>query len=110
MQEIGFGIWKSINEKIFFTKKIVAVDSHGNFKLKSGYKNKIDWSYSKHKLTFTLKGLTVQDQGTYGLNVELGLNQKPLEHYVSVKIGVSYVGQDENTAVRNGKMKLIISF
>lgn len=101
VQEISFGIWKSINGKIFFTKKIVAVNSHGKFTWRSGYDNKIDWSHSKHKLTFTLKDMTTQEQGTYGLNVELGLNQKPLEHYVSVKIGVSYVGQDENTAVRN---------
>lgn len=105
VQEISFGTWESIEDNIFLIKKIVAVDRNGKFKVRSGYESKMDWSSSKYKLTFTLKGFTVEDQATYGINVEFGLTQKSLKDTVSVTTRASYTGQDKNTTVRNGKQK-----
>lgn len=85
--------------------KIAAVDCNGTFKVRSKYDGKMDWSWSKYKLTFTLKGFTVQDQATYGINIEFGLTQKSLEDTVSVTIGASYIGQDGNSTMQNSKQK-----
>lgn len=106
VQEITFGTWKYINNELFLDKKIVTVDSNGAFKNRSGYDgSKMDWSWSVSKLTFTLKDF--KDQEIYGINIELGLSQTALKDFVNVKVAglVKYVGQGENTTVRNGKMK-----
>lgn len=103
VQEISFGIWEPINGKNFFVKKIVVVESNGVFKARNEYNSTIDWNWSANKLTFTLKGFKIQDQATYGVNVELGLTQKYLQHTVKVYTGASYTGQDNNSTVRNGK-------
>ncbi|XP_020609669.1 uncharacterized protein LOC110048220 isoform X3 [Orbicella faveolata] len=99
--EISFGIWKSINDRILL-KKIVAVDKSGKFQVRSGYESKIDWSYSVNKLTFKLKSFAVQDEATYGINVELiGLDQKSLTDTVSVETAAQYNRQTGNLTVRN---------
>ena len=105
MQEISFGKWKTIDGKIFFVKKIVAVDSNGVFKARDEYNSTMDWSWSANKLTFILKSFTVQDQAMYGINVERGLTQKSLQDTVRVIIGASYTGQNDNSTVRNGKKR-----
>lgn len=55
VHEIIFGQWKSTYGKILFFEKIVAVDNGGNFTVRDGNKDKIDWNFSKYQLTFTKK-------------------------------------------------------
>ena len=72
--------------KNLFFEKIVAVDNGGNFTVRDGNKDKIDWNFSKYQLTFTIKNMALKDQAKYGVHVELGLDQSPLEHFVNVKL------------------------
>ena len=104
--EISFGIWKSRFGDNILLKKIVAVDNSGKFKVRSGYENKTDWSHSVNKLTFKLKSFAIQDEATYGINVEfIGSDQKSLTDTVNVDTAAQYTGQTGNsTAVRNGKI------
>ena len=104
--EISFGIWKSRFGDNILLKKIVAVDNSGKFKVRSGYENKTDWSHSVNKLTFKLKSFAIQDEATYGINVEfIGSDQKSLTGTVNVDTAAQYTGQTGNsTAVRNGKI------
>ena len=77
VHEIIFGQWKSTCGKILFFEKIVAVDNGGNFTVRDGNKDKIDWNFSKYQLTFTIKNMALKDQAKYGVHVELGLDQSP---------------------------------
>ena len=64
----------------------------------------MDWSHSKYKLTFILKNIAIQDQGMYGVNVDLGLSRLPLKDSVIVIIpGLSYVVQNGSSIGRKGK-------
>ena len=102
--EISFGIYKSIHGETFLSEKLVVVDSSGKFSVQAGFDRKMDWSHSKYKLTFILKNIAIQDQGMYGVNVELGLSQLPLKDSVIVIIpGLSYVVQNGSSIVRKGK-------
>ena len=102
--EISFGIYKSIHGETFLSEKLVVVDSSGKFSVQAGFDRKMDWSHSKYKLTFILKNIAIQDQAMYGVNVELGLSQLPLEDSVIVIIpGLSYVVQNGSSIVRKGK-------
>ena len=106
--EISFVNKKSTGGRMILSKKIVTVDETGKFEVRSGYERKMDWSHSVNKLTFKIKSFAVEDQATYGINVEFGrLDKNPLTDSARVSIGVSYSGQDENfiTSTRNGKMK-----
>ena len=81
------------------------MDNSGQFKVRSGYENKTDWSYSVNKLTFELKKFAIQDEATYGINVELiGSDQKSLTDTVNVDTAAQYTGQTGNLTVRNGKI------
>ena len=112
MLEISFGIWKSRFGDNILLKKIVAVDNSGKFKVRSGYENKTDWSYSVNKLTFELKSFVIQDEATYGINVEfIGSDQKSLTDTVNVDTAAQYAGRTGNsTAVRNGKITFYFIF
>ena len=102
--EISFGTYKSIHGETFLSEKLVVVDSSGKFSVQAGFDRKMDWSHSKYKLTFILKNIAIQDQGMYGVNVELGLSQLPLKDSVIVIIpGLSYVVQNGSSIVRKGK-------
>ena len=104
VSEISFGIYKSIHSETFLSEKLVVVNSGGNFSAQDGFDRKMDWSHSKYKLTFILKNIAIQDQGMYGVNVELGLSQLPLKDSVIVIIpGLSYVVQNGSSIVRKGK-------
>ena len=103
--EISFGIWKSRFGDNILLKKIVAVDNSGQFKVRSGYENKTDWSYSVNKLTFELKSFGVQDEATYGINVEfIGSDQRSLTDTVKVDTAAQHNRQTGNLTVRNGKI------
>ena len=106
MLEISFGIWKSRFGGNILLKKIVTVDNSGKFKVRSGYENKTDWSHSVHKLTFKLKSFAIQDEATYGINVEfIGLDQKSLTDTVDVNTAAQYNRQTgTDLTVRNGKI------
>ena len=106
MSEISFGIWESRFGVNMLLKKLVVVDNSGKFKVRSGYENKTDWSYSVNKLTFVLKEFAIQDEATYGINVEfIGSDQKSLADTAHVDTAVQYNRQNDNlTAVRNGKI------
>ena len=100
--EISFGIFDDRT----LLKKIVIVDKSGNFEVRNGYERKMDWSHSINKLTFKLTSFSLEDQATYGINVEFDrLDQSPLTDSTRVSIGASYSGQDENLNMRNGKTK-----
>ena len=102
--EISFGIYKSIHGETFLSEKLVVVDSSGKFSVQAGFDRKMDWSHSKYKLTFILKNIAIQDQGMYGVNVDLGLSRLPLKDSVIVIIpGLSYVVQNGSSIVRKGK-------
>lgn len=104
--EISFGIWESRFGDDILLKKLVVVDSSGTFKVRSGYENKTDWSNSVNKLTFVLKEFAIQDEASYGINVEfIGSDQKSLTDTVNVHTAAQYNRQTGNlTAVRNGKI------
>lgn len=101
VDEIIFGQWKSTYGEILFFEKIVAVDNGGNFTVRDGNKDKIDWSFSKYQLTFTIKNMALKDQAKYGVHVELGLDQSPLEHFVNVEVVGKQISKDQSTNVRN---------
>jgi len=104
--EISFGIFDGIFDDRTLLKKIVIVDKSGKFEVRSGYERKMDWSHSINKLTFKLTSFSLEDQATYGINVEFDrLDQSPLTDSTRVSIGASYSGQDENFNMRNGKTK-----
>ena len=105
VDEIIFGQWKSTYGEILFFEKIVAVDNGGNFTVRDGNKDKIDWSFSKYQLTFTIKNMALKDQAKYGVHVELGLDQSPLEHFVNVEVVSKQVSKDQSTNVRNSEFK-----
>lgn len=110
VHEITFGIYEPIHDRNFMTKKLVVVDSGGNFKVRDGYDSKMGWSYSKYRLTFTLKNFTIQDRALYGVNVELGLSQMPLKHSVIVTTGPSYVVQHGSSIIRNESAYIMEDF
>lgn len=104
--EISFGIWESRFGDNTLLKKFIVVDNRGKFKVRSAYENKTEWSYSVNKLTLKLKEFAIQDEATYGINVEfIGSNQKSLTDTVNVHTAAQYNRQTGNlTAVRNGKI------
>ena len=104
--EMSLGIWETRFGVNMLLKKLVVVDRSGKFKVRSGYENKTDWSFSVNKLTFVLKEFAIQDKATYGINVEfIGSDQKSLTDTVDVDTATQSNKQTGNlTALRNGKI------
>ena len=104
--EMSLAIWETRFGVNMLLKKLVVVDYSGKFKVRSGYENKTDWSYSVNKLTFVLKEFAIQDKATYGINVEfIGSDKKSLTDTVDVDTATQYNRQTGNlTALQNGKI------